>query len=455
MINKIKLFRRRKITIVIVLVVALAVVIPILYLIHNSSTALAAPSITKDPNLKVETLVTGLSSPTSMAFIDKNDILVLEKDGQVRLVLNGILQGRPVLQVPVDTESERGLLGIAIMNSTKSGNATIANNNNNKFVFLYYTESKDGQLRNRVYRYNWDEQKQNLVNPTLILDLPALPGPNHDGGKLIIGPDHYLYAVIGDLNHRGKLQNIKNGPDPDDTSVIFRIDPNDGSAAKDNPFISNNNNNANTAMSKYYAYGVRNSFGITFDPITGYIWDTENGEATYDEINIVRPGFNSGWIQVMGPLSRNPGISTDQLVNYPSSHYANPRSHTGFANPVFSWYAPVAVTDIEFMKSSVLGEKYRNNIFVGDYDYGNIYYFEVNGSRTGFKFNPITQPGLSADLVADNDKEVSEVTFGTGFGGITDLKTGPSDGFLYVLSINDGAIYKIVRAASSSSSLMQ
>ena len=357
MINKIKLFRRRKITIVIVLVLALAVVIPILYLIHNSSTALAAPSITKDPNLKVETLVTGLSSPTSMAFIDKNDILVLEKDGQVRLVLNGILQGRPVLQVPVDTESERGLLGIAIMNSTKSGNATIANNNNNKFVFLYYTESKDGQLRNRVYRYNWDEQKQNLVNPTLILDLPALPGPNHDGGKLIIGPDHYLYAVIGDLNHRGKLQNIKNGPDPDDTSVIFRIDPNDGSAANDNPFISNNNNNANTAMSKYYAYGVRNSFGITFDPITGYIWDTENGETTYDEINIVRPGFNSGWIQVMGPLSRNPGISTDQLVNYPRSHYANPRSHTGFANPVFSWYASVAVTDIEFMKSSVLGEK--------------------------------------------------------------------------------------------------
>jgi aldose sugar dehydrogenase len=196
---------------------------------------------------------------------------------------------------------------------------------------------------------------------------------------------------------------------------------------------------------------VRNSFGITFDPITGYIWDTENGEATYDEINIVKPGFNSGWIQVMGPLSRNPGISTDQLVNYPISHYANPRLHTGFANPAFSWYASVAVTDIEFMKSSVLGEKYRNNIFVGDYNYGNIYYFEVNSSRTGFKFNPITQPGLSADLVADNDKEVSEVTFGTGFGGITDLETGPADGFLYILSINDGAIYKIVRAASSSS----
>jgi aldose sugar dehydrogenase len=440
MVNQIKSFRRKR-TIAIVLIATFAVMIPILYLIHNSSIALAAPSITKDPNLKVETLVTGLSSPTSMAFIDNKNILVLEKGGQVRLVLNGILQGRPVLQVPVDTENERGLLGIAIMNGTKSGNAA----NNNKFVFLYYTESKDGQLRNRVYRYNWDEQNQNLVNPTLILDLPAFPGPNHDGGKLVIGPDHYLYTVIGDLNHRGKLQNIKDGPDPDDTSVIFRVNPNDGSAAKDNPFISNN---VTTAMHKYYAYGVRNSFGITFDPITGNLWQTENGPDVYDEINVVKPGFNSGWIQVMGPLSRNPGISTDQLVNFPSSHYANPRSHTGFVNPAFSWYTPIAVTDIEFMKASMLGEKYRNNVFVGDDSNGNLYYFEVNSTRTGFKFNPITQPGL-ADLVADNDKEVSEVTFGTGFGGITDLKTGPADGFLYVLSINDGAIYKVVPASSS------
>src|SRR5204863_3430064 len=100
-----------------------------------------------------------------------------------------------------------------------------------------------------------------------------------------------------------------------------------------NPFISNN---TNTAMHKYYAYGVRNSFGITFDPITGNLWQTENGPDIYDEINVVKPGFNSGWIQVMGPLSRNPGISIDQLVNYPGSHYVNPGLHTGFVNPAFS-----------------------------------------------------------------------------------------------------------------------
>ena len=424
MINRAKSFKKR--TLVTVVIASLAIIIPVIYLIHNSSTASAAPSITKDPKLKVETLAKGLSSPTSMAFIDTSNILVSEKDGQVRLVSNGVLEDKPVLQVSVDTESERGLLGIAIMNNTKTNLA-----NNSKFVYLYYTESKGGDLRNRVYRYEWNGQNQNLVNPTLILDLPALPGPNHDGGKLVIGPDHYLYAVIGDLNHRGKLQNTNDGPDPDDTSVILRVNPNDGSAVKDNPFIKD----ANIAMHKYYAYGIRNSFGITFDPITGNLWQTENGPDVYDEINVVKPGFNSGWTQVMGPLSRNTGFMIGQLVNFPHSHYAD---------PVFSWKNPVAVTDIEFMKSSVLGEKYKNNIFVGDYNNGNLYYFEVNSTRTGINLD-INQEkiGLSS-LVVDNANQQSAVTFGTGFGGISDIKIGPTDGFLYVLSINDGIIYKVV-----------
>ena len=424
MVNRAKSFKKR--TLVTAVIASLAIIIPVIYLIHNSSTASAAPSITKDPKLKVETLAKGLSSPTSMAFIDTSNILVSEKDGQVRLVSNGVLEDKPVLQVSVDTESERGLLGIAIMNSTKTNAA-----NNSKFVYLYYTESKGGDLRNRVYRYEWNGQNQNLVNPTLILDLPALPGPNHDGGKLVIGPDHYLYAVIGDLNHRGKLQNTNYGPDPDDTSVILRVNPNDGSAVKDNPFI----NDANIAMHKYYAYGIRNSFGITFDPITGNLWQTENGPDVYDEINVVKPGFNSGWTHVMGPLSRNTGFMIGQLVNFPHSHYAD---------PVFSWKNPVAVTDIEFMKSSVLGEKYKNNIFVGDYNNGNLYYFEVNSTRTGINLD-INQEkiGLSS-LVVDNANQQSAVTFGTGFGGISDIKIGPTDGLLYVLSINDGIIYKVV-----------
>jgi aldose sugar dehydrogenase len=369
-----------------------------------------AQPVINDPNITAEIVTEGLSSPTSMAFIDNNNILVLEKSGSVRLISNGILQEQPVLNVPVDTQSERGLLGIAIL-----GDDT---------VFLYFTEN--GQtLRNRVYRYNWNGES--LVNATLILDLPAIPGPNHNAGKLVIGPDHYLYVIIGDLNHDGKLQNFLDGPEPDDTGVIFKVNPNDGSAAPNNPFA----NSGNSILSRYYAYGIRNSFGLTIDPVTNMLWDTENGPSEYDEVNLVRPGFNSGWQTVMGPISRS-GHAEDELVSFQGSRYID---------PVFSWKTPPAVTDIEFLHSSKLGDKYTNNIFVGDNNNGDVYYLEVNEDRTGLKFDA-TQTGL-LDLVVDNEEELSAIIFGSGFGSITDIATGP-DGFLYVLSFEDGIIYRIM-----------
>ncbi len=383
--------------------------------------AAAQPSIEKDSNLKVESMVSGLSSPTSMAFLDNHNILVLEKDGNVRLVSNGQLQPQPVLQVSVDTKSERGLLGIAVMNNSKA-------------VFLYYTDSQGGaELRNRVYRYEWNGQT--LVNPKLILDLPGLPGPNHDGGKLSIGPDNYLYAIIGELRHNGKLQNIKDGPDPDDTGVIFRVNPADGSPVENNPFA----NDSNQAMHRYYAYGIRNSFGIGFDPITGNLWETENGEDTYDEINLVKPGFNGGWKIIMGPLARTSSVTENELVNFPGSHYSD---------PLFSWLKPVAVTAIEFMKSSKLGANYQNNMFVGDYKNGNLYMLKLNKDRTGIEFDNNQQSAGLSDLVVDNKNELNAVNFGSGFNSITDIKTGP-DGLLYVLSFGDGSIYRISRMSAA------
>jgi glucose/arabinose dehydrogenase len=385
-----------------------------------AQNASAQPSIIKDPNLKVESLVSGLSLPTSMAFLDNIHILVLEKGGNVRLVSNGQLQSQPVLHVSLDVTSERGLLGIAVMNSSNT-------------VFLYYTESQGGELRNRVYSYQWNGQS--LVNPKLILDLPALPGPNYNAGKLAIGSDNYLYAIIGELRHNGKLQNIKDGPDPDDTGVIFRVNPADGSPAKNNPFL----NDPNVAMHRYYAYGIRNSFGIAVDPITGNLWETENGEDTYDEINLIKPGFNGGWKLIMGPISRNTGVTDTDLVNFHGSHYAD---------PVFSWLKTVAVTAIEFMKSPKLGANYQNNMFVGDYKNGNLYLFKLNASRTGLQLDNSQQAVGLRDLAADNKNEVNTVKFGTGFGGITDIKTGP-DGYLYILSIIDGNIYRISPVSAS------
>jgi aldose sugar dehydrogenase len=409
----------------ILLVVLVSIILTITFFKPLIQTAYAQASIS-DNALNVEAAVEGLASPTSMVFLDDNNILVLEKEGSIRLVSNGILQEQPILQVPVNTESERGLLGVAALSNGSNGNQGTANTD----VFLYYTE--EDPLRNRIYKYQWNGET--LINPSLILDLPAEPGPNHDGGKIIIGPDGYLYAVIGDLNHDGQLQNFPDGPPPDDTGSIFRINPADGSAPTDNPI----NGSGTEVLNKYYAYGVRNSFGMDFDPLTNNLWDTENGPASYDEINLVRPGFNSGWQTVMGPISIS-GDTEDDLVNFPGSHYAD---------PLFSWTEPVAPTDIEFFNSSNLGERYTNNIFVGDIVRGNLYFFEVNENREGISLDTTQQQAGLSDLVVDSEDELSAITFGSGFGGITDIETGP-DGNLYVLSFDDGIIYEISSSATT------
>jgi glucose/arabinose dehydrogenase len=411
------------------LVIAVALVSTLTFSGSLIQKAYAQPSVIDD-GLNVEAAVEGLSSPTSMKFLDDNNILVLEKRGTVRLVSNGILQEQPILQVPVNAQGERGLLGVAFSNGSDNSNRDTTNTNTN--VFLYYTE--ENPLRNRIYKYQWEGET--LTNPTLIMDLSAGPRPNHNGGKIIIGPDSYLYAVIGDKNQDGQLQNFANGPPPDDTGSIFRINPKDGSAAPNNPFANSSIN----VLSKYYAYGIRNSFGLDFDPVTGKLWDTENGPDYYDEINLVSPGFNSGWETVMGPISLS-GHTEDELVNFPGSNYSD---------PLFNWKDPVGPTDIEFFSSSKLGDNYTNNIFVGDITRGNLYLFKINENRDGIKLDTNQQQSGLSDLVADNEDELSAITFGSGFEGITDIETGP-DGSLYVLSDgdlitdtdNDGAIYKI------------
>jgi glucose/arabinose dehydrogenase len=396
----------------------------VLVLLTNNYDTYAEPML-KDTNLKAKLVTQGLHSPTSMAFLDENHILVLEKNsGDVLLVSNGVLQKQPVLKLNVDHTTPtccRGLLGIAVVSDKP---AHLQN------VFLYYSELLDDKdsVRNRLYRYTWNGES--LVNPVLILDLPATPGPNHPAGKIAIGLDGYLYTLIGDLNNEGKLQNVQDGPDPNDSSAIFKISTTDGSPAKDNPFIR-----LNSKMSKYYGYGVRNSFGLDIDPVTGVLWDTENGDKDFDEINLIKPGFNSGWRQLMGPLSANK-VSIDDLVRFPGSRYSD---------PVFSFAPSLGVTDIQFFNSTKLGAKYENNVFVGDINHGNLYFFTLNKARSGFIFGQNEQNLL--DSVANGGKELSEIALGTGFGGITDIKTGP-DGLLYILTFDqelrgEGKIYRI------------
>jgi aldose sugar dehydrogenase len=391
------------------------------------SSALAQGQL-NDPSLTIQSMVDGLVSPSSLAFLDSNNILFLEKEGNVRLISNGVLQPEPVLHIEqIESNNERGLLGIAYDGDR---------------VYLFVTESgaqvdgvsTEGEVRNRVYSYAWDGSS--LTDPQLLLDLPATPGTNHQGGKLKIGPDKQLYVVAGEMQREGQLQNLQNGPPPDDTGVILRVNPLDGSASMNNPFDA-----SSEETSRYYAYGIRNSFGFDFDPVTGKLWDAENGEDTYDEINLVEPGFNSGWKSVMGPMADNAGVSESDLVNIQGSHYAD---------PVFSWAESRGITDIEFLNSTAFGSKYENGIFAGDITSGTLYFFQPNADRTGIN---LENDPLLSDLVADSDDEMSGVTVGTGFIGITEIETGP-DGNLYILTYDrenegQGSLLKISPSSMS------
>jgi aldose sugar dehydrogenase len=181
-----------------------------------------------DSHLKAEVVFKGIRFPTSMAFLGPNDIMVLEKnEGTVKRIVNGSMLQQPLLHVNVANDGERGLLGLAVSKARSSS----SNNDITTYVFLYYTESgqrKSGNISgvtqpaagNRLYRYELVDNK--LVNPKLLLDLPATPGPYHNGGKVVIGPDNNVYVVIGDVfSHRTKAQNSVNGSEPDGTGGIL------------------------------------------------------------------------------------------------------------------------------------------------------------------------------------------------------------------------------------------
>jgi glucose/arabinose dehydrogenase len=324
---------------------------------------------------------------------------------------------------------------------------SVAKNGPNSNVFLYFTEAgEDGDgsdncyknqdkninctyenepIGNRLYRYDYSNGK--LMNPKLLLDVPAtlgFPIPNrHNGGPILIGPDENVYVVIGDVDRRSQPLNVKDGAAPDGSGGILRLTRN--GELVDGGILGNE-----APLSLYYAYGIRNSFGIDFDPITGNLWDTENGDEGSDEINLVKPGFNSGWRTIMGMSSNEDQFGSTELIDFGGNGV--------YSDPEFVWSDAVGPTAIKFLGSDKLGEEYENDMFVADVHKGNIYHFEPNGER-----NALELDGDLGDKVADSDDELEDAIFGRNFGGISDIEVGPYDGCMYVVSIAQGKIFKI------------
>jgi len=374
-----------------------------------------------DTQLQIQEYASGFKFPTGMNFLGPDDILVIEKNtGIVKEIKNSTVVGT-VLDVNVANVSERGLLGIAISDKPR-------------YVFLFYTETQnvDGGevLGNRLYRYEYDNGK--LVNPKLLLDLPTIPGPSHNGGVLKIGSDKKsVYLVIGNLNYVQnqsfitKAQNNKGGPPPDGRGGVLRITFDGG--VVDNKGILGDED----PLNKYYAYGIRNSFGIGFDSLTGNLWETENGRSTDDEINLVLPGFNSGWKEVIGFSKATPGFNSEKLETFGGKGT--------YRDPEFIWIDTIAPTSVLFLHTDNLGSKYKDNLFVGSVKNGTIFNFPLDKTRTHLVLS-----GPLSDKTADTNSETGSIIFGRNFGIITDLQLGP-DGNLYVLTNykHDGTIFKI------------
>ena len=423
--------------------------------------------IIKDPALKVELVFKGLKTPTDMAFLSPDSILVTEKDtGIVRRIVNGVMLQEPLLDLNVATYGHRGMLGIAITNGStlgsdntgNSGNGRPANNANMvpKYVFLYYTAAQEDDheedvtqgghpMGNVVSRYELVDNR--LINPTLLLDLPAEPGAIGNGGKILINPiDRNLYITIGGVGidaHKTKAQNVKDGEDPDGTSGILVIDQ-DGKAVLQNGTLGDKD-----PLNKYFAYGLWNSFGIDFDPLSGNLWDTENGVIFGDEINLVYPGFNSGWNKIDGiwlrgyPLENTDvHVAANQTIDELLADFGGKGK---YSPPEFTWFDDVGPTAIRFLNSDKLRKQYENDMFVGDIINGNLYHFDLNDGRTELKFPPNTP--LHDKVLGSNETRFNDkMVFAEGFGGITDIEIGPNDGYLYILTFHkdEGAIYRIL-----------
>jgi glucose/arabinose dehydrogenase len=213
---------------------------------------------------------------------------------------------------------------------------------------------------------------------------------------------------------KNKAVNYKDGEDPDGRAGLLRFNP-EGKPVDEEGILGDG-----YPLNLYYAYGIRNSFGFAFDPLNGRIWDTENGPSYGDEINLVEPGFNSGWAGMMGfkPVRYSVPVP-DELVNFDGKG--------NYSDPEFVWRSPVGPTAITFLASDKYGE-YNNDLLVADSNNGNIYHFRLTDNRTELALN-----GSLADRTADDLDEVNQIKMGQGFGIITDMQIGP-DGELYIVS---------------------
>lgn len=326
---------------------------------------------------KDESWISGLQSATAFAQAPDGRIFVAQQGGLLRVVRNGTLLPTPFRTFSVNSEGERGLLGVAFHPDFAS----------NGWVYVYYTATSGG-IHNRVSRLVASNVNPDVSNgtETVLVDLPNLStATNHNGGALHFGLDGKLYVAVGDNANGAKAQDLA---DPFGKMLRFN---DDGSIPSDNPFY-----NQQTGLARaIWAYGLRNPFTFAVQPGTGRLHINDVGQNTWEEVNVGAPGANYGWPGSEGPDNVS-GSITGPLFTYRHSNTSPAGSGPG------GFFVGFAIAGGTFYPASgPFPAAYRGNYFFADYVSHFVGRLDAANNYAAYAF--ATLGGAPVDMLAGAD----------------------------------------------------
>ncbi|MBI1290365.1 hypothetical protein GC173_03875 [bacterium] len=343
-----------------------------------------------DYNVNVDVWVDGLNDPWGLAFLDERRAIVTEKNGPVRLILDGKLVPEAIEGTPkVVADGQGGMLDVTID----------PNFADNGWIYLGYSHQlSNGKAMTRIVRGQLDGMK--WINEQVVFEAPPatyMDTRHHYGTRIVFGPDGMLYFSIGERGRQQNAQvvNLPNGK-------IHRVTP-DGKIPEDNPFVATPG-----AIPSIWSFGHRNPQGLAFNPVTGDLWESEHGPRGGDELNIVGKGKNYGWPEITYGINYNGSIVTRERVR------------EGLEQPILYWRPSIAVSGIEFYTGDEF-PYWKNHLLVSSLAFQELHLLHI-----------------------ENDRVIHEEVLMKGRGRIRESIVGP-DGAIYCV-MNDP--HEILRLSS-------
>ncbi len=352
----------------------------------GTRTSRPAAVVAGGPSYALVPVAAGLNGPAGFTVSDAGKIWYLERGtGEVRLINPATGGNRLILDISgVDGSGERGALGVALHPDFPA----------KPFVYVYVTRTDGGDKVNELLRFRIRDGRK--VGTQVLFKWAVNSATNHNGGRIVFGPEGKLWIVTGDNAVPSTSQQVTNL-----RGKVLRVNP-DGTIPASNPFGT-----------RIYAFGIRISFGFAFDPETGRPWETENGPSCNDEINLIVKGGNFAW----GPNQSCPANATDATASDTNQDGPLPRRF-----PKTRFAVPLGITGAAFCAGCGLGSAVAGDLVFSDVNTGAIRAIDLNASRNGFD-------------------AASRILFATGT-SILSMEAGPN-GRIYVSSPT--GIWRIVR----------